>query len=297
MKKKNLLFLLSMFLMVPLVAQSVLGDRDSYDFVSVHDIQYTENPSGDSPYVDQEVSTGGIVTALTDYGFFIQSGSGPWSGVYVYDSESNVALGDSVTFTGTVAEYYNMTEIQNISNLVVVSQGNSLNISNITTAEVNQEAYEGCLINVYNAVCTNPDLGYGEWEVDDGSGACRVDDLMTEFTPTVNEPYSITGVVHFSYGEYKLEPRSLDDILVVTGLAEDKMPSVKIFPNPVVNEIHVVLEKAGSKEIMIYDATGKLVLKSNVTAAESVIDLSGLTNGVYFLSVSGYDKSMKIYKK
>ncbi|MCP4075598.1 MAG: hypothetical protein GY744_05390 [Gammaproteobacteria bacterium] len=47
----------------------------------------------------------------------------------------------------------------------------------LDTWDINDEAYEGVLVNVTNAVCSNPNLGYGEWELDDGIGPCHVYDL------------------------------------------------------------------------------------------------------------------------
>jgi hypothetical protein len=53
----------------------------------------------------------------------------------------------------------------------------------VSTAAAGSEAYEGVLVQVENAVCTDPDLGFGEWEVNDGSGPGRVDDLSYDASP------------------------------------------------------------------------------------------------------------------
>ena len=72
------------------------------------------------------------------------------------------------------------------------------------------KAYEGCLIEVNNAMVSNPDLGYGEWEfstVDiNGGGTGICDDKWDYFYyPTQDhELTSIVGVLDFSFGEYKL---------------------------------------------------------------------------------------------
>ena len=53
---------------------------------------------------------------------------------------------------------------------------------------------------------TNADLGYGEWEVDDGSGPCRVDDYADYYFDPANyeSVKNITGVMDYSYGETKI---------------------------------------------------------------------------------------------
>src|SRR5690606_18496837 len=42
--------------------------------VSIYDIQYSEEPNGDSPYNTESVTTQGIVTAVGDGGYFLQDG-------------------------------------------------------------------------------------------------------------------------------------------------------------------------------------------------------------------------------
>jgi len=53
--------------------------------VSIYDIQYTTDSSGDSPYTSETVTTQGVVTAVFGSNYvWIQDGSGPWSGLYIY---------------------------------------------------------------------------------------------------------------------------------------------------------------------------------------------------------------------
>jgi hypothetical protein len=74
------------------------------------------------------------------------------------------------------------------------------------------EAWEGVLVTVENVVVTNNDAGYGEWEVD---SSLRIDDMLYRPHLIANGASvdSITGILHYSYGAYKLEPRDGDDIV------------------------------------------------------------------------------------
>ncbi len=299
MRKKNLLFLFLMIASFSVYSmQSPDGGKNPKEFVSIHDIQYTTDDTGDSPYLGTTVSTGGIVTAINEgYGFFIQSGSGPWSGIYVYDNTNTVAIGDSVTFTGLVDEYYNLTELKELTDLTIVSHNNELKVSGVTTADINKEEYEGCLVSIYNAVCTNTDLGYGEWEVDDGSGPCRVDDLMVEYAPESGSPYSVTGVVYFSYSNYKLEPRDMNDIKIVTGMADQAEFKFHVFPNPTTDILKVSSKTNKEGEVILYDALGKTIVKEHKDFSRFTIDLSGLPEGIYFMKIANSEKVYKIYKK
>ncbi len=78
--------------------------------ISIYDIQYTSDPGPNgtypSPYEGQIVITGGIVCGIdfNDGRFFITSGDGgEWNGIYVYDDDQTVAVGDSVVIEAEVA--------------------------------------------------------------------------------------------------------------------------------------------------------------------------------------------------
>ncbi|MCD4689840.1 endonuclease, partial [bacterium] len=83
----------------------------------------------------------------------------------------------------------------------------------ITTLALSSEDYEGVLVIVDDAECTNTTLGSGEWEVDDGSGAGLVDDLGYVFAPTLGTVYDITGPLAYRDSGFKLEPRDAADIV------------------------------------------------------------------------------------
>jgi len=213
--------MLPLFMVVLLVAAAVA------DVTPIMDVQYTSDQSGDSPLVGQEVTISGIITAET-YAFggkryWVQDAEEPWSGVMVYDSNYQAAEGDSVTLTGTVVEYYNLTEIKDLTEFTIEKEAVfGINPMVVTTGEIATdgdmaEAYEGCLVRVENLTIVNPDLGYGEWSIDDGSGACRVDDGANYYFDPSNYMdvgvKSITGVLDFAYGDTKIQPRLAFDIV------------------------------------------------------------------------------------
>ncbi len=196
--------------------------------VPIHDIQYTDDPSGASPYEGQTVTTWGIVTAIFFDGsvhIFIQDGAGPWSGLFLYEPVRYVPdrvlhPGDRVEVTGQVSEYYGLTEIAG-GEVTVLSSGNPLpDPVVLPTGGVAQEQWESVLVRVEGVLVTDPDLGYGEWLVDDGSGGVRVDD-MGDYTyiPGAGDRLDfVQGPLYYSYGDFKIEPRSNDDIGVAPPL-------------------------------------------------------------------------------
>ena len=190
------------------------------------------------------VTTSGIVTAnnVTSatsgvIGYFIQDGEGPWNGIYVYDQIQAPQIGDEIIIEGEVAEFYDVTELVNISYFETVSSGNDLPTPSIvTTGELaSSEAYEGCLVQIVNAMCVNPDADYGEAIFDDGSGEVKTNDYM--FWPEEgwiqDEYYSITGCIHYTFEEYKIEPRYSDDIVQVCNPGLDlDLGDWGYFPDP-----------------------------------------------------------------
>ena len=186
--------------------------------VSIYDVQDTSGTTfaGDtSNYFGDTVTVIGIVTGVYGNGFFLEDpAGGAWSGVWVYKNGADtiVERADSLIVEGTVSEHYGLTEI--VPDTIIVAAKNAALPApvEVSTGAANDEAYEGVLLQVVHAKCTNPDLGYGEWEIDDGSGPLVVDDMGYAFTPDSGAMYNITAPLYYSYGNYKLEPRDSMDI-------------------------------------------------------------------------------------
>ncbi|MCP4541966.1 MAG: nuclease, partial [Chloroflexi bacterium] len=96
-------------------------------YTPIYDIQYTVDPSGDSPYVGQTVTTRGIVVADFDGGqrVWIQDGAGAWNGLYLYLPSPAPAVGDLVEVSGPIQEYHGLTQL-NGGTVTVLSSGNLL---------------------------------------------------------------------------------------------------------------------------------------------------------------------------
>ena len=186
------------------------------DYLPIHDIQFTEDPSGDSPYAGQTVTTEGVVTGSSYDGYLIQDpAGGPWTGIYVYDT-SAPAVGDRVRLTGAVSEYYNLTELGSLSEFTILSSGNPLPAPAVLpTGSVSQEQWEGVLVRVENVTVTEL-LTYGEWVMDDGSGSVVADDkLGYDYEPQVGDLIaSVTGPLDYTFNVFKILPRSDADIVI-----------------------------------------------------------------------------------
>lgn len=258
---------------------------------SIYEIQYSTAPDAASPLANQSVITGGIVTGVDTIGansYFIQNGTGPWTGVYVFDAASVVAIGDSVTLQATVQEYQGATELVNVTNLVVVGQYALPAPAALNPTTAADEQWEGVLVKILDVECLNlPDFAnFNQWNAANWQGATIVDDLMYLYAPTVGTFYSVTGVMHWANSERKIEPRQLSDIELGVGIGEFAGSTVAVFPNPANTTVSVNIPGInGRTEYTLTDATGRIVGGNVLTAELSTIDVSTMASGIYALTL------------
>lgn len=86
-------------------------------------------------------------------------------------------------------------------------------------------------------------------------------------------------------------------VLQVLGVQELEKETVKIYPNPTTDFVYVQLKsKTKIDEVEIYDASGRLVLKTKLESDK--LDLRVLNQGVYMITFKNPDlKPIKIIKK
>lgn len=194
----------------PGAVNSTLPPSTSY---TIFEIQSDVDGSGNSNTVGEFVTTSGIVTAVYpgEGVFTIQDGTGPFSGIWV--EGTGVALGDEVDVVGTVIEDFGNTTISPAAVITVLTSGNPLPATEVlSTSAMNDEQWEGVLLET-TGVVQNGNVGFGEWSIDDGSGLALVDDYGINVIP-VDEgiQYTVVGPSLYSFGNWKFEPRDLNDI-------------------------------------------------------------------------------------
>ncbi|MBU0474701.1 MAG: T9SS type A sorting domain-containing protein [Bacteroidetes bacterium] len=175
---------------------------------------------GVSPYVGLNVITTGVVTAAqfnsdgSAKQFYVQNGYGAYNGILVY-SKQMVAVGDSITFEGKVAEYNGKTELINVNGLTKNASGKALPMPvALSTGAVNDEQYEGVLVTIANAENTEENSNYGEAKFNDGTGEILTDDLLKgAYAFVLGNIYDITGVVDYAYGSYRILYRDSSDVV------------------------------------------------------------------------------------
>lgn len=260
----------------------------------IYDIQFTTNPNGDSPEVGNVVTTKGVITGIVKNGpdrhaFFIQDSAAAWNGIYVYErNDSTLVIGDSVEVTGTVAEYNGLTELTFVSNITVLNSGNTLPTPVVTTTgNANMEQWEGVVIQTLNAECVSNTNGFGMWEINDGSGSLLADDdiYFYHLTAVVGSHYDVTGIGHYSFGDYKILPRDANDISLVVGINELNTYNVAVYPNPAKEQITFETDNNGFN-LTITDITGKVIFNQNVVSKKTTVNLNRFNAGVYFYTIA-----------
>ncbi len=230
--------------LIAIALLGLLAITHSLMATTIYEVQHNETNQGSgnncypSPLVGQTVAISGVVTAVKSGSypnFWMEDASdGLWNGIYVYDASVSPSRGDSVTITAKVYEYYGMTEMKEVSSFTIHSNDNPLpdtiEISTGTLAggcSATAEAYEGLLVRVNDVVVTQTVDQYGQWYVDDGSDECQIEDGLFHYEPDLGDTIgAIVGVVTYSYSEYEINPRDMDDIIPV----EPVIRSVRRYP-------------------------------------------------------------------
>ncbi len=270
--------------------------------VSIRQIQETSDPNGDSPYVGDSVRFTGIVTAAYaqyppfNSGFVVQDSSGAWHGVYVYTfgDTADVRIGDSVEVVGLVDEYYGLTEVKvsDLQDITVLASGvNPPQPVVLQTGEVSQEAYECVLVQVQHVVVTNPDLGYGLWEVDDGSGPVLIHSgFPYSYQPQLNDTLlAIKGPVGYSYGEFKIEPRGDFDIIQSADGTGEAWFEPNVLPaNSTVDSV-VFYFRGVVDTIRRVDITLPQGLAADSVVGRSAFEGASITHAGTFIIISGVE--------
>lgn len=253
------------------------------DEVSIYDIQHTTDQSGDSPYNGQTIKTRGVVTARSNAGFWLQAGKGAWNGVYVYNNTILPSLGDSILISAIVDEYYNLTELISVNKLDEFGNTTLPAPENINIEDVN-ESYEGVLCKLVDVQCTALPDSYGMWQITQSGNNLKVDDDIYAFTPTINTHYDITGIIHYSFSEWKILPRSASDVTIHTGINSEEANNISI--NYDANSKNLIIKGLqNNASLNIINILGQNMASYSITPNTNRIDVANLNSGIYIVNL------------
>ncbi|MFZ0391901.1 MAG: lamin tail domain-containing protein, partial [Calditrichia bacterium] len=190
---------------------------------TIHDIQFTTDPSGDSPLLGQYVGFSGKISSaqFVDGGIIVMDSAAAWNGIQVLSPDTTLQLGDSLQVTGNVIEYFGRTMLIS-AGITVNGSGTAVTPVQVVPAQVasgspQAEGFESVLVQLQNVVVSDENAGYGEWRVTDFADTIMVDNGSYSYAPVLNDFLSeLTGVLNYSFDEFKIAPRSDADIVSAT---------------------------------------------------------------------------------
>ncbi len=254
----------------------------------------------------------------------------------------NLRRGDDVTVTGIVDEQFSVTRIENLDDPSTITVHGTAPIpeatvigtdviANSSSSQLPAESYEGVLVKYENInvidenadgdAGPNPAVGnnYGEMLVADASNVqTRVElqdgthdyhnfwDQTLEGQPirirTGDSFDGLTGILFFSFGNYKLVPRKNDDFEGFTTSVDDNLEIPlqytlsQNYPNPFnpSTKIEYSLKEAGLVKISVFNILGQKVITlvdENRSAGVHTVsfDAKTLPSGLYIYRIEAGD--------
>lgn len=256
--------------------------------VSIYDVQYTLSDPAVSPYNGDSVTVSGVVTSpsqdASGVGYFIQDADGSWNGLCINDATNTPSIGDSVTVTVMIEENFGFTRgLMGSYTNHGPSTWTPTEVTITAASASSMEEYESVLVLVQGVECTSDNIGNGLWEGHDGTDTLVVDDDCFNNDAVLGNWYDITGVMSYSFSQYKINPRNGSSDLAIVGYAgvDANENSINIYPNPAENTVFVYANPTAV--VNIYSMTGALVANG---VGNQIIDVSNLESGIYQLVVT-----------
>jgi len=303
---------------------------------TIFHMQYTPYRGGSSRFEGETLTLKGIVTADSsdlDVGsvqYMQQPGLDQWAGMRLIKVPAmGQVRGDLVSVTGILIEDYYHTTLD-VTDLVVVEHAGEIVPLVLTCDKISQgrndaaEEYESMLIRYDNVTVENENAdgtsNFGEILIKDEFGSTRVElqegshSYHNNWDPDLSDSSnliglytddaiaSITGVIYYSFNNFKLIPRKNDDFGTITDVDEvseipEKYSMSQNYPNPFnpTTVIKYTLPNAAGlsssvTQLKIYDILGREVKTlinqvQNPGSYEISFDASNLTSGIYFYSI------------
>lgn len=249
--------------------------------------------------VGANVSVRGVVMNGSELGIirYIQDITG---GIAAYGSGvANLNLGDSVVIAGPLTEFYNLYEISP-PNVTFISANAHTFAPTVITPSQFTETYEGVLIKFQN--CTFSATGNFSTSATNYTCTCGGQTLAVRSNTVLAGQTIPTGTINIAgIGSqfcgpqsssgcttgYQVLPRKMTDFTTAgstTGLKEEYLTTVSVYPNPTSAEINYRLSNdERPTNITITDVLGKTAYNS--TEAKTTINISQLPKGFYYLFV------------
>lgn len=233
-----------------------------------------------------------VVTAASSKGFWVQDPTAnAWAGIYVFRKAGNTqtipAVGKRVTVEGVYVEYNDLSEIELAT--VTVTGDATVPAPLVLTPDqltgTSAETYEGMLVEVRGVANTeDPVVGTdgqdrGDFRVQTtgGTGGVIVGrSIGHDYNGAVGDRFdSIVGVVDYSFGAFRVQPRGNADITLAGGT------------HPGLPDATVTIFDVQDETSPAHPAPGSTVTLENVVVTAVRMNGSGQLTGVYVSEPEG----------
>ncbi|MBX3253595.1 MAG: T9SS type A sorting domain-containing protein [Chitinophagaceae bacterium] len=160
-------------------------------------------------------------------------------------------------------------------------KGNTALLKWVTASEQNSKGFE-IERSADGRSWTN--IGFTNSKSTDGS--VKSDYNFTDNNPLYGKNFYRLKQVDFG-GKYEYSP--------VRVVSFDKESNISIYPNPVTDKVTITGLKGG-ESIKFYDVTGRIVHQSKAVNASVIITLEKVSEGVYYISITGKDGAVSSHK-
>ncbi|MGP4077735.1 FN3 associated domain-containing protein [Halobacillus sp. K22] len=200
--------------------------KDTFDYLGSYEVNDTPDTPVETVSIAEArqsekgstVSVQGIATAAFESGgqtnLYIQDES---AGIIVRAPGITAQVGDQITASGEIGDYYGMEQIQTSSAAVeVTEEGVGVpepeRVSALQFSADQGESIEGEFVEVNNVEITDVNE-YGDYTAEGAEGTFLITPAEENLLRVGDSYEQIKGVVNYSFNNYKLVPRSKSDIV------------------------------------------------------------------------------------
>lgn len=121
----------------------------------------------------------------------------------------------------------------------------------------------------------------------------------TSIPASLDIPCNKVTIWFKSDGSYTGQGFSLDYSTIISGVQNDEMDQIHIYPNPARDFLGITLYDEGQPTVYIYDIKGDLVYQSELCSGNNLLNISTLAKGMYNLKIKSLslDYQTKILKQ
>ncbi|MBL7112710.1 MAG: Ig-like domain-containing protein [Bacteroidales bacterium] len=186
-----------------------------------------------------------------------------------------IGLHDPVVYIDSVLLY-------NINDLALLSEPVAVPVTEIAVSSAGDATSVALDVTLQMSAAVTPGdatLGGAWWSVVNGTGAATIDPSTGLLTPV---SLGTVTVVATAKDESEITGSKEINVTWATGISKPATTEIKVYPNPVGNELHIVLTSVNEK-VTIYNSIGAKMKEVMVSGTEATIDVSGYANGFYFV--------------